>query len=298
MKSTNFNITIAVIEVAGGQSMVACLEAVVALAVNCMVVLREPDPKLQQQFRNFSFHTLDLPVPLRRKRAVELCDSEVVVLLEDTTIPDSGFVGGVAQAFSRQDCVAASGAVSVGVGLGERYQALACTEYGRYHSSTLFDDGLAETITVDRLPGNSLCYRRDTIMPLLLNNDEGLIEGTINQHLMAEGGVLLILRRLSVTYSGKDSWGGRLQTRFHHGWIYSGEQAERKGLIGRAVQSVKSLLLPIVLSGRAIKYMAGMREINRPFTVACWICAMELCWSLGEFVGSVIGKPKNMEQWR
>ena len=245
------------------------------------------------------FDVLDKPVPLRRKRGVALATGDVVVLIEDTTIPDDTLLEGLTIAFEEEACLAASGPITIGQNLSERYQALACTEYGRYHSTMLFGKDQQQRIFVDRLPGNFICYRRNTLNLLLEEHEEGLIEGIVNHQLLLSRGVNLVMEpKLAATYCGKDTWGARISTRFHHGWIYAGGVVEGKGIGVRIIQSLKSLLLPVVLSSRAIRSMSGMREINRPVYVALWICVLELFWSMGEFVGSLFGKPETMEHWR
>jgi hypothetical protein len=296
--SAKLSFSIVVIEVAGGEVLERCLKMLQQFDLACVVVLREKNSQLQTQFNTVLFDVLDKPVPLRRKRGVALATGDVVTLIEDTTIPDDTLLEGLTIAFEEDECLAASGPITIGQNLSERYQALACTEYGRYHSTMLFGKDQQQRIFVDRLPGNFICYRRNALNLLMEVHEEGLIESIVNHQLLSRGAKLVMVPKLAATYCGKDTWGARFSTRFHHGWIYAGGMVEGKGIGVRIIQSIKSLLLPVVLSSRAIRSMSGMREINQPVHVALWICVLELSWSTGEFIGSLFGKPETMEYWR
>lgn len=297
LPSTKLRFTIIVIEIAGGEVLEACINAIQHFDLPCVAILREKNPRLEAEFSTVLFDVLQEPVPLRRKRGVDIAKGDVVVIIEDTTIPDDTLLEGLAIAFEEDECIAASGPVAIDRNLSERYQALACTEYGRFHSTKLFPDQRPQRIYVDRLPGNFICYRRNTLHSLLDEHDDGLVEGIINDQLLSQGKTMAMVAKLSTTYSGEDRSGARLGTRFHHGWIYAGGVAENKGVPGRMMQSLKSLLLPLVLSLRAIRFMSAMKEISHPVKVAIWICSLELFWSTGELVGSIVGKPDTMEHW-
>ena len=285
-----------VIEIAGGEAMVNCLQVLQSFELACIAVLREEQRHLQDRFDNVQFNYLAGAVPLRRQRGVELSDTDIVILIEDTTVPDASLLAGLELAFQDERCMAASGPVRVGSDLAEHYQALACTEYGRYHSSVLFPDGKNTLLEVDRLPGNFICYRRSALKELL--DENGLVEGAVNEKLLSRGASLLMVPELSVSYCGEDSWGGRCRTRYQHGRIYAGSLVGQMSFSRRLVQVFKSLLLPLVLSLRALGYMSRMQEIRRPLKVALWIATLELYWSAGELMGSVLGRPGNMEHWR
>ncbi|WP_303286378.1 hypothetical protein [Marinobacter sp. SS8-8] len=297
--TTHLRFSIVVIELVGGEALATCLSALQKFDVEIIVVLKEACPQLQARFDHVRFEIQNEPVPLRRKSGVALASGDVVALIEDTTLPGDSLLNGLVSAFKDDNTLAASGPVLIANHLPSRYQALACTEYGRYHPSVIFDHPHQQSQkTVERLPGNFICYRREALASILNEHSEGLVEGVINQRLLSKGGSLVMEPMLANTYNAEDPWSGRLATRFHHGWIYAGGQAEQKNLFACAVQLFKSLLLPAVLSFRAIRCMPGMNGIRHPLKVRLWICLLETFWSAGEAVGSVSGAPKNMEHWR
>jgi len=296
--TTHLRFSIVVIELVGGEGLATCLSALQKFDVEIIVVLKEACPQLQARFDHVRFEIQNEPVPLRRKSGVALASGDVVALIEDTTLPGDSLLNGLVSAFKDYNTLAASGPVLIANHLPSRYQALACTEYGRYHPSVLFNHSHQQSRKVERLPGNFICYRREALASILNEHSEGLVEGVINQRLLSKGGSLVMEPMLANTYNAEDPWSGHLATRFHHGWIYAGGQAEQKNLFACAVQLFKSLLLPAVLSFRAIRCMSGMNEIRHPLKVRLWICLLETFWSAGEAVGSVSGAPKNMEHWR
>lgn len=297
--STHLRFSIVVIELVGGEALATCLSALQKFDIEIVAVLKEACPQLQARFDHVRFEIRNQPVPLRRKSGVAIASGDVVALIEDTTLPGDSLLNGLVSAFKDDNTLAASGPVLIGSNLPSRYQALACTEYGRYHPSVLFDHPDQQPRkTVQRLPGNFICYRREVLASVLSEHRDGLIEEVINQRLLSEGGSLVMEPMLANTYGAEDQCSGRLATRFHHGWIYAGGQAEQKNVFACAVQFLKSLLLPTVLSFRAIRCMRGMNEIRHPLKVSLWICLLETFWSAGEAVGSVSGAPKNMEHWR
>lgn len=299
----NSNITIVVLELAGGEVLLSCLDAVSKLGLPCAVVCRVRDSSLEKKHQEMGFFYLDEALPIRRLYALEQINNDIIVLIEDTTQPNVSLKREVERVFSQPEVSGASGPVTISNKLPPRYQALGCVEYGRFHPAQLFpfagNVNQQQDIGATRLPGNFLCYRRDPVLAVAGNNsDEGLIEGIVHHALISDGGKLLITAGLASKYSGKDPWGGRLMMRFHHGWIYGGGVSAGQSWLKRIGLTVKSCCLPVVLSFRAIKFMNQMPEINHPVSVALWICLMETFWAAGEVAGSILGKPQSLSQWR
>lgn len=292
------HITIVVLEIAGGKALADCLFTVQRFKTECIAVLKKPVPDITSNFAHVKCLIVDEPVPLRRLKGVYASSGEIVVLVEDTTIPGPLLLDGLARIFNDKNTLAASGPISIGNDLPERYQALACTEYGRYHANVIFTDNSSEFVPVERLPGNFICYRRDALMQVLARMPNGLIEGEVNQYLISAGATLMMDTQLASTYCGEDQWGALLATRFQHGRLYAGALVEEKNITGRFIQFLKSLVLPAVLATRAIGFLSRMNGIKRPIRVCIWIFLMEFCWSVGEVVGTLAGAPETMEHWR
>lgn len=290
-------LSLVLVEVAGGADTRTCLEHLLAFGLPTLALLRS-EPDWIAEFPQVRFEVLEHPVPLRRRRGVELADSELVALVEDTGRLGARFLQGIEQAFHDPACAAASGPVALDESLEPRFQALACTEYGRYQVEAVLGAGARQARSVQRLPGNLLVYRRSALLPLLSQHPEGLIEGLVNAELLAAGSALVMSPDLGVRYAGRDRDGARLKTRLQHGRIYGGGLAASLGLGGRMVHACKCLLLPLVLSARSLGHMSRNQAITRRTFVVPWILGFELCWSVGEFWGCLFGKPGDLEAWR
>ena len=292
-------LSIVVIELVGGAALKDCIDAVMGAEAEYIVVTRSAQPALERAFPNLTVMVCDAPLPQRRRRGFLQAKGEFVVMLEDSTRISAEHVqAGVDAAFRRPEVAAASGPVVVDAALKPRFQALGCTEYGRYHRQQVFAGDAASSVAVERLPGNLFCYRKQAVEELVQSATDGLIEANINDALIQAGGVLLMEIGLTNRYAVDDEWSARLRTRFHHGHLYSGQLAQSLSLPARAIQLIKALLLPLVLSLRAMGFMHRMEEINKPLQVVMWIFLLETFWSLGEVAGVLLGAPKSMGHWR
>jgi len=296
--NNDLDLTLVLIEVAGGAAIASCLDSLMAFGKPCIAILREDQPELRSAYPCVHFEALAAPVPQRRKLGVELAQTKYLALIEDTGRPGAALIRGIERAFELSGCAAASGPVAISAALNPRHQALACTEYGRYHASQLFPLPGQGPLVAARLPGNFLVYLREPLLKALADFEQGLVEGALNARLGSQGFALVMCPDMTLEYVGGDDWGARLTTRFQHGRLYAGAVAEHKGLVGRLLQGMKSVLLPAVLSLRAIKNMRSIPTIRKPLQVAAWICLFELYWSAGELQGSLLGKPRDMEAWR
>ena len=296
------SISIILLEITGLSDTNKCLESILGFDLPCHAVLRRGNSDLVKRYPSVDFSVSDGSVPLRRRHGVFRARSDIVVIIEDTTIPNPSMINGLKIAFSDENCGAASGPVDISEELESRYQALACTEYGRYYSEIPRDSTVvmerSDPLVMNSLPGNFMCYRRKLIVPMLSENNTGFIEGEINKQLLLMGKKLLYLPELSSKYVGKDDNGIRLTNRFFHGWIYSGFLVKEKRLLFRTKHAIKSLLLPLVLSTRSIKSMYHFKNIRKRLPVGVWIILMESFWSAGELTGCVVGRPPDLISWR
>jgi hypothetical protein len=244
-----------------------------------------------------------LTVPMRRQRGVESTQAELVALLEDTSVPVPGWLEALCDAFTSEKVAAAGGPVRVDPALDPRSQALACTEYGRFHPDRFARLALGPpdargTQAASRLPGNNLAYRRSTLLPLLAESDHGLLESEVNGILMARGLCLAYQPRMAVVYSAPDPLGIRLGTRLHHGRLYAGQRSAGWSHAARLAWVAGSLLLPAMLCARSLAAMTrAVRPAAWPQT-AFWICLMESAWAAGEAIGYLAGGGRSLEAWR
>lgn len=299
------DIDIVIVSLLGGAALAACLQRLAPWHGRCHVVLPARNDIEPWQARFPQVHFLageGQPVPLRRQRGVLAAQGAFVALLEDTTLPEPGWLAAACDAFAHERIAAVAGPISVAPDLASRYQALACTEYGRYHA-TLFPrlavgEASGELQIVSRLPGNHLAYRRALLLDILADGTRGLIEGEVNETLKSRGQWLAYQPRMAACYAAADLHGASLGTRMQHGRLYASQRAAGQGLLGRLVLFAKALLLPAVLSARGLGSMLrAVQPASWPGT-ALWIVLMECAWAWGEALGAVAGPGRSMQAWR
>jgi hypothetical protein len=299
--------SVVVIALVGGSALEACLRRLAPWSAQCLVILgagmgdaqawraRHPRARFAEGG--------GMTVPARRWHGLQAAAGHIVALLEDTSLPEPGWLEGMCDAFADERVAAASGPVRIDPSLAARYRALACAEYGQFHPDryprlALGPPDARGTQPVSRLPGNNLAYRRERILEIVGGEGNGLVESEVNDALKARGYALAFQPRMAVLYSAADARGARLSTRMRHGRLYAGLRAAGKGGAARCAGLAKSLLLPAVLAARA---MAGMTRAIGPAAwpaTAFWIVLLESAWALGEGVGYVAGAGRSVEAWR
>lgn len=299
--------SIILVALVGGEALEACLRRMAPWSGMCHVMLGEDMDNVatwRARFPDVRFTDgQGFPLPVRRQRGVETALGQIVALLEDTSLPEPGWLDAICDAFATDNVAAAGGPVRIDPALCGRYQALACTEYGRYHPDRFPRLALGArdargTQAVSRLPGNNLAYRRACVLEILKGSDRGLIEGEVNEILKARGMSLAFQPQMAVLYSAADSHSARLGTRMQHGRLYAGQRVAGKSYPTRLAWFAGSLLLPAVLSARSL---ADMTRAVKPAawpTTAFWICLMESAWAIGESVGYLAGAGRSMKAWR
>lgn len=299
------DIDIVIVALLGGEILATCLTRLTPWHGRCHVVLNASSDITIWQARFPPVHFLaseGQPVPLRRQRGVQVAQAEFVALLEDTTLPEPGWLEAACEAFANTQVAAVAGPVTIAPNLAGRYQALACTEYGRYHP-TLFPclrlgEASGDVQMMSRLPGNHLAYRRAILLEILTNGTRGLIESEVNEALKSRGQWLAYQPRMTACYAAADHHGASLGTRMQHGRLYASQRAAEKSMTGRLILFAKALLLPAVLTGRGLSSMFRAVKPTVWMSTALWIVLMECAWAWGEALGSVAGPGRSMEAWR
>ena len=299
-------LSVVVVALIGRDALANCLDRLPLDAVECVVVLTKELRSTFQWGRYPSVHFIEAPeepVPLRRKRGVMAVKGDVVGLLEDTSWPDEGWCTAVKSAFTDSEAAAAGGAVRIAPTLLSRCQALGWSEYGAFTPERVEQsaptgyrrDG---SVRIGRVPGNNMAFRRTELLGLLREEVNGLIEGRLCALLLAQGRQILHEPRMLVTLSACDQHNVSLATRLHHGRIYAASRLEGRGWPARFLHLAKAMLLPIVLTARAVFAMGASSRANLRFPVLIWVSLMASAWALGEAVGSMRGAGQSLREWR
>jgi hypothetical protein len=299
-------LTVVVVPLLGGAALAGCL-AVLAAGVPVLVIARKDQEtgaaRAEAERRARFVVSKGGSVPARRQLGVELASTDLVALLEDTTLPEAGWCEAVCAALADPGVAGAGGPVSVSPMLPRRLQALGWSEYGAFHPGLYCwgDGGPShgeDRVSVLRLPGNNMAFRRAPLLGTLRGAREGLIEGAVAEALRQQGFELVLHRGMAASYQNADRVGGCLATRFHHGRIYGGGQAACRAPATRLALVARTPLLPVVLTWRTTKWM--LRSAPSPagwLPIALWTMLLHLAWSLGEGVGAIAGRGNSISRW-
>lgn len=228
-------------------------------------------------------------VPLRRGRAITIAQTQLVALIEDTTLIGADWRDAVVAAFADPTVGAVWGPVRIDPNLPARFRALGRLEYGRF-------DGRAPL--PDTMPGNCFALRRDALVKADFAADGGIVEHMLAKALYASDLSIRCLEAALVTYAVADRYGAKLSTRFGHGRLYGGTRAGDLTFAGRLVQVLKSPLVPAVLTARAVSWAASTAPVRVWLAELPWIGLMALAWGAGELTGALFGVGQSEGSWR
>lgn len=230
-------------------------------------------------------------VPARRLLALHRTDRALLALIEDTTRPDPGWLAAVVAGFADPQVGAVWGPVRIDPDLGARFRALGRMEYGRF-------DG--HNPAVSGPPGNCMAFRRAALIAALPTEDTetraGITEHQVAARMQAQGWTILFLPKAGASYAAADVHGASLSTRFGHGRLYAATSPARHSPGGRAIGAAKALLVPGVLTLRALRHAASPPRLL--LAEAPWIMLMALAWGLGELTGHLFGIGHSERTWR
>lgn len=230
-------------------------------------------------------------IPARRLRALDQTDGALLALIEDTTRVDPGWLAAVLDGFRDPGVGAVWGPVRIAPDLGARFRALGRMEYGRFDRSAAIG-----------LPGNCMTFRRSALLAALPPEPDatraGITEHQVAARMQAQGWTILFAPEAGVRYAAADRYGARLSTRFGHGRLYAATSPARHSPAGRALGAAKALLLPAVLTLRALRPAVAAAPPRLWLAEAPWIMLMALAWGLGELTGHLFGIGQSERTWR
>jgi len=293
---------VVVVPILGNDGLLRCLKSISNLPVQHVIVAAEiPDKRVTDLIETSSMLLLVRPalsVPERRAVGVEACSCEWVALLEDTcTIEDKWFEAATDNV-KNSDCAAFTGPVRFSPSLAPNALALACSEYGRFTRDQLFSGrpNINEGIVceVKRSVGVNLFYRKTAIESHIRH--EGIIESELDQTLTSRGERIVAHRDFAVCFAEADEASMKLRSRFNHGRLYGGFLRRRKSLPARMIHLLRCIALPLVLSQRAIKALPTAHTSRR--AAIKHIVIYETSWSIGEFIGILVGPGALRENWK
>ncbi len=274
-------LTVIIVALLGGEATDQCLDAVRPQTKNVLIV--ERDGTVVDLMRSVVGQSAVCSIPAKRREAVAAAQTRIVALIEDTVIPDAGWVAAIMWTLASSDVVACGGPVRVSSGLPPATRALALSEYGTFGEDVVAGGAPA-------LPGCNFAFRRDALCQAM-DGTHGLVDRDVFRALTERGGKIMWATDMSVIFAHPFPDGARLRTRFDHGRLYASSGAFRLTATRRAVAAAKALLLPLVLTFRSLS--ASGRAHQRSPTVIGWLLLQNMAWAAGEFAGALVGPPRD-----
>lgn len=303
--------TVAIIALHGGASLERCIRAVLPQDPRCVVMLGA-DMGSAEDWASLLPGPVFVPgppfaIPERRARALALATTEWVGLLEDSSIPEPGWIRSVARNHSDRQLGAMGGPVAIAPDLSTAQLALGCCEFGGFHPSLVHRYRSRSPVNrphlghaafyVSRLPGNNLAYSKSALAASGVTG-HSLVETDANAALLAHGLMLAIDRGMQTTYAPLDDRGANWLARVRHGRLYGATCARGAPASRRVMLLAKALLLPLVLLARSLPHMMRVAPPSRWFATAAIIAWLETAWACGEGLGVVLGPGDSATQWQ
>ena len=289
-------ITIAIIELVGGDSLLRCIRNAVEEAKTTqspvVAICRGSSNVDAEQFGYDCLTVVENAgetVLERRLAAFQQSKSDILALIEDTTRLPASMVHELQHRFRNDFVGAVWGPIHVSSGLPPSDRALGFLDYGRFASGKL---------SRGTLPGNCLSIRKSHLEFTEHVAAIDMMESKISTRLLDFGKEICFSEKMIADYETRDSYNSSLMTRFHHGRFYAGVRYSQANALTRIVGGVRAIAAPFVLSMRGIQSVTR-RSAKRQWPAEFfWVLVMSIATAAGEGVGALIGGGKSQDMWR
>lgn len=237
-------------------------------------------------------------VPQMRRLGIARSRGEIIALLEDDCVATETWCAALLKAH-QEPHAAIGGAVAPDNYRKALDWAVYFCEYGDFMPPLPKGDARV-------LPGTNVSYKR-TALTRLLGEDgagdeiapEGFYEVFVHRALQEAGAPLkgdpaLVVRNVN-------SWrpSDALRSRFHHGRGFAAMRVAGRSAWRRLLFLTISIALPFVKVGRVVKEVIARRRYAWRLGHALpWVILFSISWSVGEFVGYLLGPGASLDQWR
>jgi hypothetical protein len=249
--------------------------------------------RLKAEFENFDW--IDAPpnstVPAMRKLALSKCRGQLVGFTEDDCVVSHDWCAKVVEAH-RSANVAIGGSVEPG-------------DYGRNLDWAVFFCEYARFMRpfagiVNALPGNNITYKTASLKKLLESDSSGgVYEVFVNGELQKSGESLKADPSFSVQNINSWKLSNLVDVPFHHGRGFAAMRLTSRPLLERLPFLGIAMVLPavqVMRIGRQI--LTKGRHLGKFVQCLPHVGLFCVSWSVGEFVGYLLGPGGSLKQWR
>lgn len=262
-----------------------------------IIVIRDwkdsDDKQIKNEFTQFDWIDASdgSTVPAMRRAALLQCRGKLVGFTEDDCIVSDDWCAKVIEAH-KSDNVAIGGSVEPSnYGRSLDWAVFFC-EYARFMNPFAG--------TVPALPGNNITYKSENLKKLLESDSSGgLYEVFVNGELQKSGESLKADPSFSVRNINSWKLTNLVDVPFHHGRGFAAMRLDSKPLLARLPFLGIAMVLPavqIMRMGRQI--MSKGRHAGKFLQCLPQVGLFYVSWSVGEFVGYLLGPGGSLRQWR
>jgi len=297
--SAQISVIITIVE--GGDSLIRCLDALVAQTPRVAMEVIVPYDHITQQVKelasdypDFTFvdlgKTLDGRIPknalethyffdMRRSGALKFANGKLIAILEDRGIPEPNWASEMVALHQQHPHAAIGGQVRNGINKARNWAAYIC-DFGRYQPPFTEKDPTYVSDT-------NIAYKRDALESIKPLWEKKYDEVKVNFGLH-NAGLGLMLSELPVTVQMRAPMGiGKMMNeRFHWGRNYGQARSVRLTPLKRFVLGLASPIIPVLVYTRHLRRQLSKGRHVKEFLLASPVLFLLLtCWAAGECTG-------------
>jgi hypothetical protein len=216
--------------------------------------------------------------------SLRACSADVLLLTEDHCIPHPGWVRSMLKARAPGRAVV-GGRVEISPGASAVDWAFYYVDFFRYAAPV--SDGPSPTLTVC-----NVAYDRDRLQAIRPLWDVRFEEPAVHNALRERFGELWLTSDSEVVMRRRVSIADALSERYGFGRIFGHTRIAHVSTARRVVFALAAPALPMLLVGRmTIKALRSPALMGHFLSAIFPLTAMVLCWSWGEWIGYITGRP-------
>ena len=243
----------------------------------------DPTSQLVREYPQATvLHRPGLSLPALRWTAARMATGDIIATTEARMEPTNNWWRELADAHGRWPAARVIGGL---VGLAD--------------AATAFDRGLYLSEYVEFAPGASigaarslssgnLSYKRDALLAESDILDRGVWDTVLHQRWTKVEGAMRLEPAEIVFLNGMTSRSARTM-RFTYGRVYAAERVRGAAPWRRALFGAGALVLPLLLTWRAIRAAIRYRSPALTPAAVVWLLWFNNCWAAGEMAGYLLG---------
>lgn len=297
---SNMELSVVIVSISPPAILQRCLEALApqidAARMELMVVAQEqPAASLNERFPNIISLVVanDSTVPSRRLEGIKISQAKIVALIEDDCIVPSDWCETLIRAHRANMHAAIGGPVVPGDYDRTLDWSIFFCEYGRFMPPF---EGIVAV-----LPGNNMSYKRECLEGLLAGGDlkDGFYEVFVNDLLLKRGETLQSESALAVRNVHSWNWSNATEIPFHHGRGFAAMRFRDGEWTKKFAYAFITVLLPALQTLRVCSNVLPRKRYNSRLLAALpGVVLFWTSWSVGEFMGYLLGPGESLKRWR